>query len=626
MLERSILGRHIRGQIGRLSLRRQMITILAVVLTAMSLAIIAVGVVYIFYTESEAWSGRQGDAALNAAQTVSGYLESIEGALGLLSRFSVDEIQSDPEILASLVHENAAFHEIIFLEQNGEIVAAGHDDLAILENAFTVTQSEWFRAAKSGALFYSKVHISPDNLPYIVLSLPSQDNLLIAARLNMVVLWDVVSQIRVGNYGRSFIVNREGQVIAHTDYEQVLAGQVVALQELAAAWEQSGEVWSGWRRNLDGQMVASTAAAIQGTNWLIVTELPLREAYFRSLNAIWQLVLGMGVLGFFTIALIGEFMNLFFLQPVDALRQGAQRLGRGEMDFRLAAQRQDELGQVMDAFDEMAGRLQMQRGALEQHAAEVQALNVSLEARVAHRTAELTELNQTLQREVTERTQAENQARASLAEKEILLKEVHHRVKNNLQVISSLLNLQMAKTHDKNAGELLTDSQGRIRSMALIHEKLYQSSDLAHVNLCSYVRDLAGALFRSYRVSLMQVKLEIEAEDVYLTVDQAVPCGLALNELVANALKHAFPGGRSGTILIQISEERPGQVRLMVKDDGIGFPEGLDIATAPSLGLQLVNNLALQLDGALEMRRGQGSMFILTFPKNGLKVEEYGAG
>lgn len=218
-----------------------------------------------------------------------------------------------------------------------------------------------------------------------------------------------------------------------------------------------------------------------------------------------------------------------------------------------------------------------------------------------------------ISRDFTERRRVEEQLRVALKEKEILLKEIHHRVKNNLQVISSLLSLQSSALKEPQLLHVFRESQQRVRAMALIHEKLYQSHDFAKVDFAEYVRSLVSHLFRVYAAP-GGVALQTRVEDVFLRVDTALPCGLILNELVSNALKYAFPGGRAGTLQIELHADLRGQVQLQVKDDGIGFPPGLDFRETDSLGLQLVNTLIEQLHGTIELQSGAGSTFLLTFP------------
>jgi PAS domain S-box-containing protein len=214
--------------------------------------------------------------------------------------------------------------------------------------------------------------------------------------------------------------------------------------------------------------------------------------------------------------------------------------------------------------------------------------------------------------DITTRKLAEAQITSSLKEKEVLLKEVHHRVKNNLQVISSLLNLQASGLADKHALAQLRESQDRIRSMALIHERLYQSENLALVNFGEYLRDLANSLFRSY--GLGRVRLRVNVQPINLGVNLAIPCGLIINELLTNALKYAFPDGRDGEVELRLALTDKGLCVLTVSDNGIGFPPGLDFRHSPSLGLQLVNTLTTQIDGTIEMTQKPGTAFAITFP------------
>jgi two-component sensor histidine kinase len=215
--------------------------------------------------------------------------------------------------------------------------------------------------------------------------------------------------------------------------------------------------------------------------------------------------------------------------------------------------------------------------------------------------------------EVLERQRAQERIKTSLEEKEVLLKEIHHRVKNNLQVISSLLYLQSKSIEDERTVEILKESQNRVRSMALIHQRLYQSRDLSKIDFAEYVRSLAAHLFRSYGVDSGLIRLNIDITRVFLGIDTAVPCGLILNELISNSLKYAFPQGRSGEISVEFRQGSLGQCTLMVRDNGVGLAEELDLQNAESLGLQLVNSLVDQLEGTIELDRDGGTAFRIVF-------------
>ena len=219
------------------------------------------------------------------------------------------------------------------------------------------------------------------------------------------------------------------------------------------------------------------------------------------------------------------------------------------------------------------------------------------------------------QKEIDTRTQAEIRIREALGEKEVLLKEVHHRVKNNLQIISSLLNLQSNQTTDQKTRDALRESQNRVRSMALIHEKLYQSSDLAQIDLASYLKGMVNFLAQSYRNSSSKVLIKTTAQNIYLDIDNAISCGLIVNELVSNSLKYAFPDNNDGLVEIIVEELARDEYILIVRDDGVGLPVGLDPAQSTSLGLKLVTSLVQQLNGTLVMDNTNGVSFEIKFKK-----------
>jgi two-component sensor histidine kinase len=325
---------------------------------------------------------------------------------------------------------------------------------------------------------------------------------------------------------------------------------------------------------------------IEQTEWIIISELPRKEAFATTNRA--SVIIPLVVLALMIIATF-IFRNIFLeqiLAPLNQLQRGTFEISQGNLSHRIEILRNDELGKVMAGFNAMTSDLEKQQSELQRYADE-------LEARVQERTTELMLANENLSKEVHE--------------KEILLKEIHHRVKNNLQVISSLFNLQAGQVRETGTLQILRDSQTRVRSMALIHEKLYQSKNLARIDFGEYVQSLATDLFRSYQRTLGGIQLKVQVDEVYLDLDQAIPCGLILNELVTNALKYAFPGGREGTIRVELHNETGNMVTLRVMDDGIGLPNDLDVHTTKTLGWQLINSLVAQLDGRLEIDNTHGT-------------------
>ena len=217
-----------------------------------------------------------------------------------------------------------------------------------------------------------------------------------------------------------------------------------------------------------------------------------------------------------------------------------------------------------------------------------------------------------------EKRKVEEQLKSSLREKEILLSEIHHRVKNNMQIITSLLRLQAGKIENKQLAGAFKESETRIRSMALIHERLYQTKDFTTIDFSKYGNSLGKDLYRSYGINGEKVKLKMEIENVFLGLDNAIPCGLIINELISNAMKYAFPKDREGEIKVLFRPMNQDEFELAVSDDGIGIPAEIDFREAETLGLQLVHILAEdQLEGSIALDRDGGrTTFRIRFGKS----------
>jgi two-component sensor histidine kinase len=285
--------------------------------------------------------------------------------------------------------------------------------------------------------------------------------------------------------------------------------------------------------------------------------------------------------------IIGLIIGLVILRQVLTLRDNQQLYQKAQEEINVRKEAQESLRQA----------------------------NLVLDARVEQRTKDLQSANNLL-------VQSHQKIEASLHEKEVLLKEIHHRVKNNLQTISSLLSLQTRLIEDPAARSAFQDSQMRIRSMALIHEKLYQSNSLAEIPLRPYIESLVTILFHSYQTEPGRIELATQVADVSVGIDDAVPIGLILNELISNSLKHAFPDGRTGKIQIELFRESAERIILRCQDNGRGLPGGLDIAKSKSLGLQLVKSLTRQLEGEVEFENLSGLMVWIKIPHHEIESND----
>ena len=215
--------------------------------------------------------------------------------------------------------------------------------------------------------------------------------------------------------------------------------------------------------------------------------------------------------------------------------------------------------------------------------------------------------------DISKHKRSEEQMRSSLVEKEVLIREIHHRVKNNLQIISSLLHIQSSKITNDEMVSMFTDCQNRVKSIALIHEKLYQTNSFTRVDFDSYTMNLVYYLFRMFDVKSNKVSIRMNVENVFLPMDTAIPCGLIINELVTNSLKHAFTDDKHGEILIQAVYHSDNKFTLTIKDNGKGIPEDVDFNKSRTVGFNLINSLVRQLGGNLKINRNEGTEFNITF-------------
>jgi len=307
--------------------------------------------------------------------------------------------------------------------------------------------------------------------------------------------------------------------------------------------------------------------------------------------------------GIFLLALtiwLSKRVSYFLTARLRDLRSTTQKISNsGDLETRAEIAGPDEVRTLAASFNAMIDKLKESRDLLE--------------TRIAERTMELSKVNEQLQEELAERRHAEEQIVSALREKDILLKEIHHRVKNNLQIVASMLHLQLGYIEDKGARILFEESQKRVESMSLIHEKLYRTKDLARIDFDDYVNSLVGNLLNLNTGGSERIGIKSAIEGVTLDVNNAIPCGLIINELVSNALRHAFPEGREGKIDICMRRDHRGNVALMVGDNGIGFPEDIDFRNTKSLGMQLVISLVNQLGGVIQLVRREGTSFRIAF-------------
>ncbi len=297
---------------------------------------------------------------------------------------------------------------------------------------------------------------------------------------------------------------------------------------------------------------------------------------------------------------LSRFLERLISGPLLHLTEVAVQVSStGDYSVRATNDSQDELGMLAGSFNAMLSQIQEREATLRN-------LTDRLEDGVHERTEEL-------EREVEVRTRTEHRLRASLVEKDVLLNEIHHRVKNNIQVITSLLNMQADHAKNADTRQALTTSQDRLRSIALVHEMFYHSEDLARVDLVSYLNSTTSYLLSAYGADPKKVDVRVDCSPMSVTIDTAIPLGLITNELTSNALKHAFPEQRRGTIRISL-KENCSSVQLVVADNGVGIPKQMQWNQPKTLGLQLVHSLTGQIKGAIELEQEEGTCVTLSLP------------
>ncbi|MBI5013870.1 MAG: HAMP domain-containing protein [Deltaproteobacteria bacterium] len=340
--------------------------------------------VYLFVSrmEQDAWQTRQRESALRAAQVVSGFLERTRDSLALLNLLGARELSSDPQRLRRVVERNPAFREIVRVDAAGGIVATVNQDSPVMANLFTIAQSQWFQTAMRGDFFVGSVELSSFREPYLVMAAPAPDGGVMGLRLRMTVLWDVVAALGFGKTGVAYVVDRGGRVIAHPDRAVILAGTTLrGRPEFEAAVRGGKQGWRGTYFDVQGKKVQGVAAAVPGTSWVMFAELPLTEATAASRTAL--LFLGGGFLAFGCVATaiaVPRLRNLIF-QPLEALREGAARVGDGDLEHRILLARRDEMGELAEAFNEMTGQLRGSRQHLASIAAHLAGQSLDLEER-----------------------------------------------------------------------------------------------------------------------------------------------------------------------------------------------------------------------------------------------------
>ena len=403
----------------------------------------------------------------------------------------------------------------------------------------------------------------------------------------------------------------------------------------AAIFNNTGELFATYKRQINSEVVLPyscveelgfnfTDSSIVGVGNILMDdeeigriyiEADLNRLYSNLYRIIYAVVLII-LCCYFIVLLILSRIHTWITEPINRLMKAANHISKEkDYDVRVDYTSKDELGVLVNGFNDMISEIHRRDRDLQKAKDE-------LEHRVRIRTAEL-------EKEVKNHEEAKQIISSSLKEKDILLKEVHHRVKNNLQIISSLLNLQSGMIDDSETRSLFLDSMSRVKSMALIHERLYQTNHLNRISILEYVDNLTRYLISTISGNIKNISIRHDIDrEIFVGIDKAVPCGLIINELITNAIKYAFPENIENDrneIRIRAQKLENNKIVLTVSDNGVGISDDIDIYNTESLGMQLINNLTAQLDAELQFHNDGGTQFKIIFdnePK-AVKVDAY---
>lgn len=530
-------------------LRWRLTALLAIILLC-TLFVIGFSVVtFVRRTEVVAWHGRQSEATRNTVAAVMNLLESTRNSLNFINLVGLDDIEVNKRLLDKILQQYPHLQEIVYLNSQGETVAATTAATLLLQERAEIVGSRWFTAIQSGrGYYYGEVTIAEDDRPYLVVAISAPNASVIAARVNMSVLWELVANSGFGKSGLAYIVDHNGRIIAHTDLQVALAQTKIAERaEWTTALKQR-DTWYGEYVNFQGQRVVGAIAAVPGVDWLVVTELSDFEAFATSRWA--YLILGGGILAFMVLMMwvSAEWLEGLILNPIERLRDGAARIGQGDLAYRIEIVHHDEIGQVAVAFNQMA--------------AELEELYESLEQKIAERTEQL-------QAQSTElaRSNAELAQFAYVAS---------HDLQEPLRMITGYLQLLERRYKgklDNEADEFITFAvDGATRMQQLIRDLLaYSRVGMRHQAMhpvdCQVI--LKGVL-NNLQMAIQESKAVITFDPLPTLLADPTHIGQLFQNLVANAIK--FRSERTPQIHIGVHRTLQSKEWLFsVSDNGIGI-------------------------------------------------------
>ncbi len=582
------------------------------------------------------------DLVRDCGRKISYYVSSRYQDIKLLSQadvFKVDDTNAKQRYIEAAIEAYPFYDAISVIDPNGTIIACTRKDLV----GTTRADKKWFQRTiqcKKGDVIPLDAYRAETAGRKMVIGFntPVTDKTnkniigVLSTRMSMDHIIERVQVLdkRTGGDEHAYLINRRGEILAGPDEKEFL--NVHRLYEFPVVRDLlAGKTGISEYKNDRGEDVISARYALKGDDpfngwgwrWGIIMTQPVSVA-FKAAYVIRNTVVTLALIVGFLITISAVFISRTFSRPIKEVSKAALRISHGDLkSIQIKYGPRDEIGDLVDAFNKMTADLNATTVSRDSLAKEVVKRKSAeeelkrhrdhLEELVRERTTELDKANEQLRQEIEERKQAEDKIKTSLKEKVVLLGEIHHRVKNNLQVISSLLDMSSMRTHDQQAIDLFEDARNKIDSMALIHSQLYRSESFDKIEMASYIRELIIYLSEIY-AEKKKITPVLRLSCIYLSITKAIPCAIVLNELISNAFKHAFRDSEEGTLKISMRSSAGDTIIIRVKDDGMGIKDGVDIYKTDSLGLKLVRNLVQeQLKGEIRVERDRGTEFIMEF-------------
>ena len=629
------------------SLRWRLLTLLGGMLLVTLLVIGTSVFFFIYQNEEHAWQGRQQEAARHAAHTVAEFIDHTKNTLTLVSLIERDDLIEEPRVMTDLIRQTPALLEMLRLDKNGQVVASSFQDKPLLASLFTLPQSRWFIESQAGQLHLSEIQISANSEPYIIIAIPAPDEGVVAARLNMNVMWGLVADLRFGESGQVYIVNHEGLIVAHPDREVTLAKiRVPGKPDLAGLSPGSDFDWNGSYLNFAGNEVIGVAHGAPDNTWITVTEISQAEAFAVSQTALLLITGGLALFGLLVLLVTSRFMEQLLIEPMEKLRAGTVRIGQGDLQYQIDIFRRDEVGQVAAAFNEMARRLHARDQEL---ATKTAALTVEIVERKQAEAA-LRQLNNTLEQRVLERTAALEKRTEDLLRSNKELEKFAYVASHDLQeplrkvqAFGDRLQGKYADVLDERGRNYLERMRGAsARMQTLINDLLTfsrvttKAQPFVPLDLSQVAQDVLSDL----EVQIERVGGQVEVDPLPSIEADPFQIRQLLQNLVSNALKFhrddeppfvkiqanhlpPHPNGSNGASPKELCQ-------IIVADNGIGFDlkyhdrifqvfqrlHGRTAYEGTGVGLAICRKIVERHQGNImaESEPGQGAKFIITLP------------